>query len=524
MQPSPWLSDPVQAYPALERDLQVDVVIVGAGITGVTAAALLKERGFRVALLDRGKIGHGDTGHTTAHLAAVTDRPPHDLLATFGATTAALVWDAGVRAIAEIERAVAAHAVDCAFARVPGYLHARPGHARAADDAAALRKGLDSSAVLPLAAEWRDAVPALAAPGIRYADQARFRPLPYLQARAAAVQGAGSVVHEQTAVDEISGPPFRVRANGHTIEAERVVLATHTPLQGAAGSLGTMLSQVRLALYTSYALRARVDQGRVPDALWWDTVDPYRYVRLDPGDGCDYLIVGGGDHKTGQPHDSAAVYRELEAVARALAPEAAVDYRWSGQVVEPSDGLPFIGESSAGQFSATGYGGNGITFGTIAGMMAADWAAEVANPFAEVFSYGRSGLRGGGASAVMSENIDFPRYRIHDAVSGARDAEATALVPGSGCILEVDGVVAAVYRRQDGSYERRSALCTHMGCRVAWNETEATWDCPCHGSRFTPDGAVLSGPAETPLPLLADGPDAASNATRTGANDDDLAR
>ena len=253
-------------------------------------------------------------------------------------------------------------------------------------------------------------------------------------------------------------------------------------------------------------------------------MDPYRYVRLDPGDGHDYLIVGGGDHKTGQPHDTEAVYRELEAVARALAPESAVDYRWSGQVVEPSDGLPFIGESAKGQFSATGYAGNGITFGTIAGIMAADWASEVVNPYTEVFAWQRTGLRGGGAGAVLSENIDYPLHRLHDVVSGPRDAAETGLAPGSGRVLQVDGAAAAVYRRPDGSFVRRSAECTHMGCHVAWNATEATWDCPCHGSRFTPDGEVLSGPAETPLSPLEGEPGRAANDARAGADDDQRPR
>ena len=229
MQPSPWLSEPARAYPALDRDLRVDVVVVGAGITGVTAAYTLKARGFSVALLDRARVGHGDTGHTTAHLAAVTDRPPHDLLAAFGAETAAAVWEAGRTAIAAIERAATDLEVDCGFARVPGYLHARPGHERAGEDAAALREGLATTEELRLGASWRDAVPGFGVPGIHYADQARFRPQPYLHALAAAVDGAGSVVHEHTAVEEISGAPFQVRAGGHTIEAGRVVLATHTP-------------------------------------------------------------------------------------------------------------------------------------------------------------------------------------------------------------------------------------------------------------------------------------------------------
>ncbi|MCC6989745.1 MAG: FAD-dependent oxidoreductase [Acidobacteria bacterium] len=516
MQPSPWLTDPARAYAPLDSDRRVDVVVVGAGITGVTAAYLLRARGFSVALLDRGRVGGGDTGHTTAHLAAVTDRPPHDLLAAFGAEAASAVWDAGTAAIREIERIAGELGIDCGFARVPGYLHARPGHARAQADAATLREGLAAAAPLGLDAEWCDAVPVFDTPGIRYADQARFRPQVYLHAMAAALHDGGCLVCEHTNVDDIAGRPFRVSAAGHVIQADRVVLATHVPLQGAAGSVGTMLSQVRLALYTSYALRARIERGSLPDALWWDTVDPYRYVRIDPGDTHDYVIVGGADHKTGQRRDEAASYGELETVLRAVAPAAEIDYRWSGQVVEPSDGLPFIGESAAGQFSATGYGGNGLTFGTIAGLMAADWASGVTNPFSDVFAWGRSGLRGGGASAVLNENADYPLRRLHDAVTSAPAVSEASLALGGGAILEVDGTVAAVYRRQDGSVARLSAACPHMGCRVAWNDAEATWDCPCHGSRFAPDGAVLAGPAETPLVPLEE-PRSGPSQPRTGA-------
>lgn len=510
MQPSPWLTDPIASHPPLDRDLRVDVVVVGAGITGVTAAYMLQARGLKVALLDRGHIGGGDTGHTTAHLASVTDRPPHDLQAGFGDAVAAKVWDAGMTAIDEIARMVADLGVDAGFARVPGYLHVRPGHARAAQDARVLRHGCDGYGPLEITAAWDDHVPLFATPGIRFEGQARFRPQAYLQAMAAAVKSAGGAVHEHTAVEGIEGTPFEVRAGQHWVTAPRVVLATHTPLQGAAGSFGTLLSQLRIAMYTSYAVRAIVDKGRLPDALWWDTVDPYRYVRLDPGDAHDYLIVGGGDHKTGQQVDAAARYAELERVVQDLAPGATVDYRWSGQVVEPSDGLPFIGESAECQFSATGYAGNGMTFGTLAGMMAADWAVGTPNPFADVFSWQRTGLAGGGIAAVLSENVDYPARKVRDALVGA--ADDTAHMPiGSGRVVDIDGQAAAVYRKQDGTFARHLATCTHMGCRVVWNEVERTWDCPCHGSRFAPDGDVISGPAEQPLDPLpaAEAPDGA---------------
>jgi glycine/D-amino acid oxidase-like deaminating enzyme len=271
---------------------------------------------------------------------------------------------------------------------------------------------------------------------------------------AAAVQAGGGAVHEHTPVAAVSGDgPLEVRAGSHRLTADRVVLATHTPLQGAAGSFGTLLSQLRIAMYTSYAVRARVDKGQVPDALWWDTVDPYRYVRLDPGEAHDYVIVGGGDHKTGQQVDAATRYAELEGVVRQIAPGAAVDYRWSGQIVEPSDGLPFIGQSARCQFSATGYAGNGMTFGTIAGMMAADWAADITSPFADVFSWQRTGLGGGGFGAVLGENVDFPMHRVHEALT--RPAADGASVPiGTGRIMDIGGAAAAVYRRQDETLVR----------------------------------------------------------------------
>jgi glycine/D-amino acid oxidase-like deaminating enzyme/nitrite reductase/ring-hydroxylating ferredoxin subunit len=498
MRSTPWLSTPPRAYPAPGRDLSVDVAIVGAGVSGVTTAVLLKQRGYRVALLDRGRLGSGDTGHTTAHLTAVTDRPPADLLAAYGADHAGAIWDAGCAALDQIDRLVRTRHIRCGFCWVPGYLHVRPGHERAAEDAAALRDTLAACDEMGIDADWVDAVPVFGVPGVRFGQQARIEPHRYLRALATELPGGGSSVHERSEVTEITGPPFALRVGARTVHAEKLVIATHVPLQGVAGTISAGLAQSRVALYTSYAIRARIETGSLPDALFWDTVNPYRYLRLDPRRGGEYVIYGGADHKTGQK-PSSPPFDELDGALQAIAPGAVVDHRWSGQVVESIDGLPFIGESAPGQFSAMGYGGNGLTFGTLAGLMAADWATNATNPWAELFAWGRTGLRAGGWRNYLAENADYPYYLIRDRFAGKTGRTARSIPRGSGRVVDVAGAAVAVYRALDGSVIQRSAICTHLGCTVAWNDTERTWDCPCHGSRFRPDGAVIAGPAEAPL-------------------------
>ena len=440
MRRSPWLTIPARAFAPPSRDVRVDVAVVGGGVSGVTAAVLLKQRGYTVTLLERGRLGGGDTGHTTAHLTAVTDRPPHDLLAAFGPDHAGAIWDAGCAALDQIDRLVRSRRIRCGFDWVPGILHVRPRHPRADADTEDLRQSLAACETLGIDAEWVDRVDPFGVPGLRFLQQARFRPHQYLRALAGELPGGGSSVHERSPVEEISGPPFALRIGARTVFAEWLVLMTHTPLQGVSGTLSAALAQSRVALYSSYALRARVTKGQVPDALYWDTVNPYRYLRVDPHTAYDDVIFGGADHKTGQADDSDAGFAELEAVLRAIAPEAHIDHRWSGQVLESNDGLPFMGESAPQQFSATGYGGNGLTFGTVAGMMASDWVAGTVNPWSELFAWDRSGLRAGGVRNYLKENADYP------------------VLPGSRCVRRCRGASPAIGAAwwRPGDRDRRS--------------------------------------------------------------------
>ena len=482
-------------YPKLERDEAVDAVVVGGGITGLTAAHLLMQEGRSVAVLERERCAGIDTGHTSAHLTMATDLRMTELVNAFGRDHARAVWDAGLAAIEQIAEVVDDLAIDCDFALVPGYLHAPIG---GASDGAPFREEATLAADLGFDAQFLDQVPFVGGPGVRFDGQARFHPRKYLAALAQAITDRGGMIFEQSPATEFSNRPVSVKANGKTITCQSIVIATHTPLVGNAGIVGATMFQTKLALYTSYVVSARVAKGRVPDALFWDTVDPYHYLRIEPRRDHDVVIFGGEDHKTGQAENTNACFDRLERTLQSMIGGVEVLHRWSGQVIETPDGLPYIGETAARQFAGTGYSGNGMTFGTLTAMMAADRVAGRRNPWTDLFDPGRKKVKGG-LWDYIKENRDYPYYMIRDRVAGVEGRSTRAVPRGAGRVIELDGQKVAAYRDPRGAVTTRSAVCTHMGCLVDWNEAERTWDCPCHGSRFKPDGKVIAGPAESPL-------------------------
>jgi glycine/D-amino acid oxidase-like deaminating enzyme/nitrite reductase/ring-hydroxylating ferredoxin subunit len=484
-------------YRLLDRNLTVDVAIIGAGITGLTAAYLLKRAGRTVAVIDRGRAGGVDTTHTTAHVTCVTDLDLSELVKRFGRDHAQAAWDAGLAALSEIDTIVADNAIDCHWEWVPGYKFAAL-NADTKKEAGRLQQEAALALELGFDARFMDAVPFFERPGVEFAGQARLHPRKYLAALAALIDGDGSHVFEHTESEEVVDEPLSVRAGGHTIACGYVVIATHTPLTGKTNIASATLFQTKLYLYSTYVLGGRVPKETVPDALYWDTADPYHYLRLDPHRDFDYAIFGGQDHKTGQASDTEACYRALERTLRQFIPRIDISHRWSGQVIETNDGLPFIGETSSRQFAATGYAGNGMTFGTLAGLMARDAALGRRNPWDELFDTNRTKVRGG-VWDYLKENTDYPYYMIRDRLAGPEARTRRELGRGQGKILEIDGQRLAAWRSDAGAVTLLSPVCTHMGCLVGWNAAEATWDCPCHGSRFTPTGEVLSGPAESPL-------------------------
>jgi glycine/D-amino acid oxidase-like deaminating enzyme len=404
------------SYPRLERDESVDVAIVGAGITGLTTAYLLAREGCRVAVLERERCAQAVTGHTSGHLTMVTDQRLSALVDAHGRDHAQAVWDAGLAAIGQIATHVADLAIDCDFAWVPGYLH--PALGENGHNAAAFAKEAALAGELGFDAEYVDEVPFVGGPGVRFGDQARFHPRNYLAALARAITDRGGLIFERSAAEQFGDRPVSVTANGHTITCRSIVSATHTPLAGNAATRGATLFQTALAPSATYVVGGHVAAGRVPDALFWDTADPYHYLRIEPHRGHDYVIFGGEDHKTEQARDIDGCFDRLERTLHLMIEGVEITHRWFGQVVAMPDGLPSIGETAARQFTATGFAGNGLTFGTLAGMMAADWIAGRKNPWRDLFEPGRTRILGG-LWDYLQENKDYPYYRLRDRVAGA---------------------------------------------------------------------------------------------------------
>ncbi len=489
-------------YPSLSANTHADVCIVGAGIAGMSTAYLLAREGKVVVVLDDGPVGSGMTQRTTAHLSYAIDDRYAEIERLHGEKGARLTAESHTAAIDRIESIVAGESIDCDFERLDGYLFVPPGEARDILEhelQAARRAGLSGVARVE-----RAPIDALDTGWcLRFPRVAQFHPGRYLAGLARGIEKNGGRIFCGTHAERIEGgPQARVRTSGgYTVSADAVVVATNTPVTDVVAI------HTKQYPYTSYVIGARVPAGSVTRALYWDTADPYHYVRLQsisaPGGDYDVLIVGGEDHKTGQADDGPERHAALEAWARKRFPMIEqVEFRWSGQVMEPVDGLGFIGRDPGGPtnvYIATGDSGMGMTHGTIAGMLITDLILERPNPWAELYDPTRKSLRS--LFEYTAENINVAKRYAADWVTGGEIQSVDELLPGEGALMRRGLTKIAVYRDEQGRVHERSALCRHLGCVVQWNSTEKTWDCPCHGSRFDCYGKVINGPANRDLKL-----------------------
>lgn len=483
-----WKTRPAPGGPPLAEDLTVDVAVLGAGLTGLTAATLLAREGRSVAVLEADRIASGTTGGTSAHVTQVPDRRYRELRSKFGAEQLRLVADSTRAALERIHAFVEEESIDCDFARVPAYLYTE-----SRDQVSQIQEELEAAqeAGLPVALARELPLPFPVAAAVCYEDQARFHPTAYALGLAEAARRSGARLFEGSRVVDIeAGEPCSVRTEaGRTVTARAVILATHTPA-------GFNLLQTEIEPMRSYVLAVRLAGGQAPpDGLFWDTDDPYHYTRLQPREGGDLLVVGGADHKTGHEEETEASYRDLEAYVRDRWPVASIEYRWSSQFYEPIDGLPYIGASPMGRnvYVGTGYSGMGMVFSTLAAMLLADELAGRANPWLEVYRTSRiKPLAGGGQFLKM--NLGVAKDFVKDRVAAPKLEDVSEIPAGEGRVVEIQGEKVAVYRSEQGEVHAVSAVCTHAYCLVHWNSAEKTWDCPCHGGRYTVRGEVIEGP------------------------------
>lgn len=485
--------------PPLGRNETADVCVVGAGIAGLSTAYGIAQTGRSVMVLDRADVGAGMTGRTTAHLASSLDDRYYEIEELHGEEGARLTAQSHAAAIDEIERIVRVERIECGFERLDGYLFSPPGGSdetlfRELD--AAHRAGLRSvERVLRAPITHFDTGPCL-----RFPKQGQFHPLLYLNGLVQAILSRGGRIH-RAHVNTVSGgsDPHVKTDRGVRVDAASIVICTNSPIQVAASIHG------KQAPYMTYVIGARVPPGTVANMLLWDTAQesqmeaehgpiPYHYVRVEKRASHDTLIVGGEDHRTGEANDGELRFARLEEWARHRFPMIQqIDYRWSGQVLETVDGLAYIGrDHDSGVYIATGDSGNGMTHGTIAGMILSDLIQGGENPWSELYDPSRKRMRALGQLARRTLNAVS---QLKDyATQGDFDSE-DEIQPGSGGIVR-DGVSKiAIYVDENGVRHRMSAVCPHMKCIVRWNGTEQTWDCPCHGSRYDCKGQVITAPS-----------------------------
>ena len=500
---SVWMttSDALE-LPPLKQDIRAGVCVIGAGIAGMTTAYLLARAGRAVVVIDDGPVGGGETGRTTAHLSNALDDRYYQIERLHGPYGAQIAAESHTAAISRIESIASQEDIDCDFERVDGFLFlggdSKPDELERELDAAH-RAGLHEVELVDRAPPefWNTG------PALRFPRQAQFHPLKYLNGLARAIIRDGGQIFSHAHADQIvDGEPCQVTtSDGHVITADNVVVATNSPVND------WVILHTKQAAYRTYVIGARVPRGSIPRALYWDTADPYHYVRLHEVDSRvdsaqleDILIVGGEDHKTGQEDDADRRFKSLEDWTRERFPMVrSIDFRWSGQVMEPLDYMAFIGKNPGTDqhiYIVSGDSGNGMTHGTIAGILLTDLILGRKNPWAELYDPSRKKIRATPQFVRQALNV---AVQYADWATGGDVDSVDKIEPGSGAVLRRGAKKIAAYKDNQGTVHLRSAVCTHLYCIVDWNSAEKTWDCPCHGSRFDPYGKVINGPAITPL-------------------------
>jgi len=477
----------VPTYTSLKENKQCDVCIIGAGITGITTAYLIALEGKKVIVLDDGEIAGGETQRTTAHITCVIDDRYHEIESMHGEINSRLAAESQNEAINTIEKIIEKENINCDFKRVDGFLFFKPDdNSDLKEYHACIKAGVDvelAGSPLPGFKNFNT---------LKFPQQAQFHILKYISALSTAIIRMNGEIYTNTFVNEINdGDIVDIKTKeGNSVRTRDAVIATNSPISDFF-SIHT-----KQAAYRTYVIGVRISKDSVIEALYWDTEDPYHYIRLFKEEQTDILIVGGEDHKTGQEEDPEERFLNLEKWARDHFENLGeVIYRWSGQVMEPVDGLSFIGkdpENSKHVYVATGDSGMGMTHGTFSGLIIRDLILGRENKWAELYRPGRFTLKATGEFLKEGANL-VSQYL--DLVTAGDVSDLSNIPKDSGAIIRAGLDKVAVYVDINGDVYKYSAFCPHLKCILQWNSVEKSWDCPCHGSRFDKFGKVLNGPA-----------------------------
>lgn len=491
-----WQETVTGFLPSMEPEQQqYDVIIAGGGITGLTLGVMLQRAGKRCLLLEAQTLGFGTTGGTTAHLNTFMDTTYAEMIRDFGVDAAKLVATGARQAIDLVKQHVKDYSIDCGFEEVPGYLFSQTE-----DQTKELDDIFEACQQVGVACEFVNELPIPIAykKVLKIADQAKFHPLRYIQKMAEVFEKDGGVIIESCRVlnshKSQEGGLVDVETSRSTFKASHVVFATHIPI-------GVNLIHFRCAAYRSYAMAVKLEDGNYPDSLIYDMYDPYHYYRTQNIDGENYLIVGGDDHRTGEETNTNGCFLKLESHIRSHFNVSQVVSQWSSQYFEPADGLPYIGHlpgNAENVLVATGYGGNGMTYSHLAAITLHGMIMNQKTPYEELFRPGRI-KPVAGFTEFVKHNAEVVKSFVGRWFGIDKLHESTELAHGDAMVVRYEGESIALYKDEDGVLHGVNPACTHVKCAVAWNAAEKSWDCPCHGARYSVDGEVLTGPASRDL-------------------------
>jgi glycine/D-amino acid oxidase-like deaminating enzyme/nitrite reductase/ring-hydroxylating ferredoxin subunit len=465
---------------------------VGGGITGVSTALLLQESGKKCLLLEAANLCFGTTGGTTAHLNTLLDVPYSDISKNFGKEAAKIVADATKDGIQLIRNHIKQYNIDCGFSDANGYLYAQDD--KQEDE---LEKILKASKEAGITIDYCDDIPVPCpfTKAVRAFGQAKFHPIPYVYALAQAFEKAGGIIQQDCRVIGVEeNGVLDVETTVDTYKTRNVVYATHIPP-------GVNLLHLRCVPWRSYAMAVTMAGNNYPVDLTYDMEDPYNYYRTQQVDGRSYFIAGGNDHKTAHEENTNNRFLQLESHLRKFFDIKEINYQWSSQFFESADGLPYIGHLRGHPnniFVATGYGGNGMVFSSVAALVLQEMLAAGKDRYENIFNPNRVKPIAG-FSTFISHNADVVKQFAGKWFSHEQLEELSNLAAGEGKVVEFENQRLAIYKTPEGVIHALNPICTHLKCEVKWNNTELTWDCPCHGTRYNYDGRVITGPADQDL-------------------------
>jgi glycine/D-amino acid oxidase-like deaminating enzyme/nitrite reductase/ring-hydroxylating ferredoxin subunit len=492
-----WIASTLQSnYPQLTEDIQVDVAVIGAGLAGITAAALLKKAGKTVAVLEAERIAKGASGCTTAKITSLHQLKYATLVKEIGENKARLYGESNQAAVEQIANIVRDEQIDCDFERRDAYTFADTSSTLENVEAEAKAAQLLG---LPATYVTETSLPFDILGAVKFSNQAQFHPRKYILALAEKIKGEGSSVFEETRVETVEGEsPCRVRVkDGPTVTAQDVIVTTNLPI------LDKGLFFAKSYPKRSYLIGAYIDPTKAPDGMFIGTGENYRSIRTTPtDDGRTLLLVGGEGHKVGNADDTQQRFERLSDYARTHFDINTIDYYWSSQDVVSFDKLPYVGHLTPlnnHTYVATGFSLWGMSNATLSAMILTDLILGQPNPWAELYDATRP-------TPFLTENslrnnLDVGTRWVGDRFKGLFDS-ADEVSPGEGKLITSGILKVAAYRDESGTLHQVSAVCPHLGCIVAWNAAEKSWDCPCHGSRFDTDGHILHGPAVKALKSL----------------------